>query len=107
MEDGKDIFQIKKNFTALALFLLVALVLIDVILHTDPLLLGSHSEPRALSAVENYHQFKDGSSYYIYTIFESNGDVYQCWWDEKTWNQKKVTNYRGPTLPETPRAGTR
>ncbi len=94
MDSNKDLFQIKKNFTAIALFLLVTLVLIDIILRIQPSALRPGSAGGAISAVGHHHQFKDGSSYYIYTIFESNGEVYQCWWDEKTWNQKRVTNYK-------------
>jgi hypothetical protein len=95
-----DALQIKRNFTALALFLLVVLVGIDVVLRLWP----SAIKPVAagtIAAVGSVQQFSDGSSYYIYTVFENTGDVYQCWWDEKTWNQKKVTNYKGPTIAKT------
>ncbi|MFP4162447.1 MAG: hypothetical protein ACLFQB_00175 [Chitinispirillaceae bacterium] len=92
MENPKDQFQIKKNFLAISVFILIVLVLVDILLRLQPEVFSDGSAPRA--AVGHHHQFKDGSSYYIYTIFEENGDVYQCWWDEKTWRQKKVTNYK-------------
>jgi len=97
MENGKDLFQIKKNFIAIALFILIVLVAVDVVLRFSPGTLRPGSSDGRISAVGHQIQFKNGSSYYIYTIFESNGDVYQCWYDEKTWNQKKVTNYKAPT----------
>lgn len=92
MDTSNDQFQIKKNFLAISVFILIVLVLVDILIRFQPALLGQGSVPRA--AVGHHHQFSDGSSYYIYTIFEENGDVYQCWWDEKTWKQKKVTNYK-------------
>jgi hypothetical protein len=101
MENEKDLFNIKKNFIALALFLVIILLLIDIVLRLAPGMLKPDFDNPRISAVGHHHQFKDGASYYIYTVFESTGDVYQCWWDEKRWNQKKVTNYRWPTLPET------
>jgi hypothetical protein len=102
MDNGKDLFNIKKNFIALALFILIILVAIDVVLRVSPgALKPDLAGSGRISAVGHHHQFKDGSSYYIYTIFESNGDVYQCWYDEKTWNQKKVANYKASSLPET------
>ena len=95
MREEKDLFQIKKNFVAIALFILIVLVLMDVLLRVSPGMLKPGTPKNQISAVGHHRQFEDGSSYHIYTIFESNGDVYQCWWNEKTWNQKKVTNYKG------------
>lgn len=100
MSNDNDPLSLKRNFTAFAVFLLVVLVLIDVLLRLAPGVLRPDGENPYISAVGHVHEFDNGSSYYIYTIFESDGDVYQCWWDEERWNQKKVTNYRGPTLPE-------
>lgn len=97
MNNGSDIFQIKKNFTALTIILLIILVFVDVLLRVSPGTLKP-VQRSSMTAVGHHYNFPDGSLYYIYTIFESNGDVYQCWWDEKTWNQKKVTNYKAPTL---------
>ncbi|MBD3393322.1 MAG: hypothetical protein GF418_14435 [Chitinivibrionales bacterium] len=99
MADEKDPLSLKKNFTAFALFLLVVLVAIDVVLRVAPGAIKPDVKKPCISAVGHHHEFDDGSSYYIYTIFESNGDVYQCWWNQEQWNQKKVTNYRGPTMP--------
>lgn len=99
MENGKDPLQIKKNFMALAVFILIVLALVDIVLRVYPPLLEPGTPGGQISAVGHHHQFKDGSSYYIYTVFESNGDVYQAWWDEKEWNQKKVANYKAPTRP--------
>ncbi len=98
MDESKDLFQIKRNFTAIALFLLIVLVIVDVLLRISP---GSlkPGAPRSISAVGHYETFADGSSYQTYTVFEDNGDVYQCWYDQKTWNQKKVTNYKLPPNP--------
>ena len=100
--DNKDPLNIKKNFTALAVFVVIVLLAVDVILRVKPALLKPDKYGRGhyISAVGHHREFDDGSSFYMYTIFESNGDVYQCWWDEEKWNQKKVTNYKGPTLPD-------
>ncbi len=99
MENQKDLFGIKKNFLALALFILIILVAVDIVLRISPgTLKPERGGDSKISAVGHHHQFKDGSSYYIYTIFENNGDVYQCWWDEKVWNQKKVTNYKSAPM---------
>jgi hypothetical protein len=100
MAETNDQLGIKRNFIALALFVLAILVLIDVVLRISPGLLLPGENDVTISAVGHHHEFADGSAYYIYTIFESDGDVYQCWWDEERWNQKKVTDYRGATLPE-------
>ncbi|MBD3321959.1 MAG: hypothetical protein GF350_12755 [Chitinivibrionales bacterium] len=102
MTENGDPLNIKKNFIALALLVVAILLIIDVILRVSPGVLRPDSEEKAaqaISAVGHHHEFENGSSFYIYTIFESDGDVYQCWWDQKQWNQKKVTNYKGPTLP--------
>lgn len=99
--EPKDIFQISKNFAAIVLAILVVLVLIDIVLRFSPQMLAPGSaKPSAVTAVGHHHQFADGSSYYIYTVFENTGDVYQCWFDGTRWNQKRVTNYRGPTVNE-------
>lgn len=98
MGDDSDPLKIKKNFIALAVFLLAVLVLIDVALRISPDLLRPNENDVRISAVGHHHEFEDGSAYYIYTIFESDGDVYQCWWDQERWNQKKVTNYRDPPI---------
>jgi len=95
-----DPFNIKKNFMGFALFLAVILLIVDIVLRVKPEALKPDGENPYVSAVGHHHEFEDGSKYYIYTIFESDGDVYQCWWDEKQWNQKKVTNYRNPTKSE-------
>jgi hypothetical protein len=102
MNHEDDSLNIKKNFTALAFFIVAVLLVIDVVLRVKPDALrpGGSQAAGYISAVGTHRQFENGSSYYIYTVFESNGDVYQCWWDEKRWNQKKVTNYKGPTLPD-------
>ena len=100
MSQNQDPLSIKKNFTGFAVFLIVILLAIDIVLRVSPGTLKPGAGSPYISAVGHHHRFDDGSSYYIYTIFESDGDVYQCWWDEKQWNQKKVTNYRGNTLPE-------
>jgi hypothetical protein len=100
MANGNDPLNIKKNFVGFALFVLIILVLVDVILRLSPGTLRPQERASAITAVGHHHQFEDGSSYYIYTIFEGDGDVYQCWWDQQRWNQKKVTNYRAPTLPQ-------
>lgn len=97
-DSGNDIFRIKRNFTAIALFVLIVLVLIDVLLRFAPGSVKPVDRAGQISAVGHHHEFPDGSSYYIYTIFEADGDVYQCWWDEESWNQKKVTNYKSPTV---------
>ncbi len=94
MQNSKDPFQIKSNFLALSVIILIVLVAVDIVLRLKPEALGVGSGRKAMAAVGHHHQFSDGSSYYIYTIFEDDGDVYQCWYDEKTWNQKKVTNYK-------------
>ncbi len=96
-ETNNDLFQIRKNFMAIALFLVIALLLVDIVLRIKPSALrpGIHNGP--ISAVGHQRKLDNGTFYYIYTIFENNGDVYQCWWDEKSWNQKKVTNYKDPT----------
>ena len=79
----------------LQLLILALLLVTDIILRVAPAVLGSAgSERHASSAVGYHHQFADSSWYYIYTVFEDNGDVYQVWWDGKEWHQKKVTNYR-------------
>ncbi len=100
MPNDQDQLGLKKNFVGIALFILVVLVLIDVLLRAAPWAIKPTGERPYISAVGHHHEFENGSSYYIYTIFESDGDVYQCWWNQDKWNQKKVTNYRGPTLPE-------
>ena len=97
MENGKDLFQIKKNFMALALFIVIMLIAIDVTLRLSPSALRPGAGGGYISAVGFHQKFADGSSFDTYTIFGNNGDVYQCWWDGKMWNQKKVTNYKGPT----------
>lgn len=99
MARDDDSLGVKRNFIALALFLLIILVTVDILMRLAPDMLRPHVERPNLTAVGHHHRLPDGSSYYIYTVFESDGDVYQCWWDEKQWNQKKVTNYRAPTLP--------
>jgi hypothetical protein len=103
MEQEPDSLNIKKNFLALALVIVAVLLVIDVVLRVNPAALRPdvRSGAGTISAVGHHREFDNGASYYIYTIFESNGDVYQCWWDETRWNQKKVTNYKGPTLVET------
>jgi hypothetical protein len=100
-ENGSsDLFQIRKNFMALALVIVAILLVIDIVVRVSPTALRPGTSGSAISAVGHHRQFADGTSYYIYTVFENNGDVYQCWWDEKQWNQKKVTNYRSPTREE-------
>lgn len=98
-ENNNDPLSLKKNFTAFALFLLVVLVTIDVVLRLAPGTIKPDAVKPAISAVGYHREFDDGTSYYIYTVFENDGDVYQCWWDGTQWNQKKVTNYLGATLP--------
>lgn len=100
MQEQQDLFNIKKNFTALAIFVVIILLVIDITLRVKPSVLRPDVKDGKgqISAVGHLVQFPNGSSYFIYTIFESNGDVFQCWYDEKQWNQKKVTNYKGPTL---------
>ncbi len=97
MENSKDPFQLKKNLLALAVFILIILVAVDVLLRLQPGIVTGESAKEAISAVGHYHEFEDGTSYYIYTIFHSNGDVYRCWYDGDNWNQKVVTNYKGLT----------
>ena len=100
--ESSDQLGIKKNFTAIALFVVAVLLIIDIVLRIKPEALrpGLTGSDGSISAVGHHYQFENGSSYYIYTIFESSGDAYQCWYDGKQWNQKKVTNYKGPTIPE-------
>lgn len=102
MADKNDAFNIKKNFIAFSLFLVGILLIIDIILRVSPETIkpGFPGSSGNISAVGHYHEFDDGSSYYIYVIFEENGDVYQCWYDEERWNQKKVTNYKGGYKPD-------
>jgi hypothetical protein len=100
VENSKDLFQIKKNFMALAIFIVIILLIIDVVLRISPSALRPGGGGRQISAVGYHQQFADGGTFDTYTIFENNGVVYQCWWDGKTWNQKKVTNYKGPTKVE-------
>lgn len=96
MDESKDLFGIKKNFTAIALFLLIALAAVDILLRVAPGAVKTGA-PHSISAVGHFESFPDGGTYQTYTIFEDNGDVYQCWYDQKMWNQKKVTNYKLPT----------
>ncbi|MDG5815913.1 hypothetical protein QA601_12550 [Chitinispirillales bacterium ANBcel5] len=89
MPKEKDQYQMNRNLLAVALFTVALLLLVNIVIQLYPTIQSGN-----ISAVGHHHSFEDGSSYYIYTIFESNGDVYQCWWDEEKWNQKKVTNYK-------------
>jgi TRAP-type mannitol/chloroaromatic compound transport system substrate-binding protein len=100
MTEANDQLGLKRNFVGFAIFLVVVLLVTDVVLRVAPGSIRPGLDKPNISAVGYHQKFDDGSSYYIYTIFESNGDVYQCWWDQDQWNQKKVTNYRGPTLPQ-------
>ena len=99
MGNERDPMGIKRNFTAFALFVVGILLLVDIAVRIAPALARPEAHAPGISAVGYHQTFDDGSSYYTYTIFENTGEVYQCWWDGTQWNQKRVTNYRNPTLP--------
>lgn len=97
----KDLFQIRKNLTAIAIFILIIVLIIDILVRYSPESIGLPPfKGNTLSAVGYHQQASDGSSWEIYTIFENNGNVYQCWNDGKSWNQKKVTNFKTISVPE-------
>lgn len=92
MNNVTDTYRLGKNIQTIVLIILSILLLVDIWLRID-----SRTEifsKNTTAAVGYHHQFDDGSWYYIYTVFEANGDVYQVWWDGKNWHQKKVINYR-------------
>ena len=92
---NSDIYQLGKNVQTIVLIIVAIILLVDVWMRFSP---GNSSADvlahNSTAAVGYHHQFPDGSWYYIYTVFEASGDVYQVWWDGKAWNQKKVINYR-------------
>ncbi len=91
----KDPYQLRTNLLIIGLLILILLLAIDIFLRISPGFFGtSGRDEYIVSAVGYHHQFPDSSWYYIYTVFENNGDVYQVWWDGKDWYKKKVTNYR-------------
>jgi hypothetical protein len=95
MNNNSDPYKLGKNLQTVVLIILAILLLTDILLRVTPGLFDSVPTVRHFtSAVGYHHQFSDSSWYYIYTVFEDNGDVYQVWWDGTEWNQKKVTNYR-------------
>jgi uncharacterized membrane protein len=95
MNKSSDPYSLGKNIQIIVLIILIFILLTDVLLRLTPGMFNLPSKTRhATSAVGYHHQFPDSSWYYIYTVFEDNGDVYQVWWDGNEWNQKKVTNYR-------------
>jgi hypothetical protein len=98
MNSDTDSYRLGKNVQTIVLIIVAIILMVDVWLrissnNTSTELLSRNST----AAVGYHHQFPDGSWYYIYTVFEVNGDVYQVWWDGKVWNQKKVSNYRTGT----------
>jgi uncharacterized membrane protein len=94
MNKSNDPYSLGKNVQIIVVIILVFILLTDVLMRLSPGMFYLPSTPHATSAVGYHHQFSDSSWYYIYTVFEDNGDVYQVWWDGREWNQKKVTNYR-------------
>lgn len=92
---NSDNYNLGKNVQTIVLVIVAVILLVDVWLRFS----STNNTPDLIAhnttaAVGYHHQFPDGSWYYVYTIFEASGDVYQVWWDGKNWNQKKVTNYR-------------
>jgi hypothetical protein len=95
MNNNSDPYKLGKNLQTVVLIILAILLLTDILFRVSPGLFDSVPASRhSTSAVGYHHQFSDSSWYYIYTVFEDNGDVYQVWWNGTEWNQKKVTNYR-------------
>jgi hypothetical protein len=90
-----DPYSLGRNMQIVVLIILALILLTDILIRVSPVMFSIPSTNRhATSAVGFHHQFADSSWYYIYTVFEDNGDVYQVWWDGEKWHQKKVTNYR-------------
>jgi hypothetical protein len=95
MVNNTDPYHLKTNIPAVALVVLIVLLLVDIVFRVTPGVFGIRETGRhPVSAVGYHHQFPDGSWYYVYTVFEDNGDVFQVWWDGNEWRQQKVTNYR-------------
>jgi len=93
--NDRDPYNLRTNLLVIGLLILIVVLAVDVLLRLSPGMFGEQSrERRVVSAVGYHHQFPDSSWYYIYTVFEDNGDVYQVWWDGKEWYNKRVTNYR-------------
>jgi hypothetical protein len=95
MNNKSDPYSLGKNVQTIVLLILMILLLVDILLRISPGMFDAVSTNRhSTSAVGFHHQFPDSSWYYIYTVFEDNGDVFQVWWDGEIWHQKKVINYR-------------
>jgi hypothetical protein len=95
MNKSSDPYNLGKNLQVIVIIILTILILTDILIRLSPAMFNLPSaNSKATSAVGYHHQFNDSSWFYIYTVFEDNGDVYQVWWDGKEWHQKKVTNYR-------------